>query len=103
MSVEPQLSRTEWQAVSVALHDAADCGCAIPPRAGSLRDRAGRVLRAVFGGSPKTALADPRLEALRRFVCTARVTHGPASDEAEALAAHGFSRAQIDAIALISA
>lgn len=103
MSIEPQLSRIEWQAVSVALRDAADCGCAIPPRPGSLRDRATRTLRAIFGGSPRTALADPRLEALRRFVCTTRVSRGPAAEQAETLAAHGFSRAQIDAIALISA
>jgi hypothetical protein len=103
MTEELDLSRTEWMAVSVALRDAADCGCALPPEPGSLRDRAGRIGRALLGRQPRTALADPRLEALRQFVCETRSRRRPALEHAGALAEQGFTRAQITALAMLSA
>jgi hypothetical protein len=103
MPTEPDLSPTEWMAVSVALRDAADCGCALPPEPGSLRDWADRIGRALVGRQPRTSLADPRLEALRRFMCETRIRRRPAEELAGALAEQGFSRAQISALAMLSA
>lgn len=103
MPNQPELSAAEWMVVSLAFKDAADCGCAIPPEPGSVRDRIGRLRRALFGGERTKTLADARLEALRRFVCTTRVTRRPAEQYAGDLATQGFSRAQIDALALLSA
>lgn len=103
MPRQPELSATEWMAVSVALNDAADCGCGIPAEPGSLKARIGTMVRAVFGGEPRTGLADPRLETLRRFVCTTRQRRQVDDGYAAQLSELGFNRAQIDALALLSA
>ncbi|MFD1952139.1 hypothetical protein ACFSGX_15300 [Sphingomonas arantia] len=97
----PNLSRTEWAAVAVALQDTARCGCtaeAIDASSGSLR----RLTQFLFGRHGPTPLADPRLEAVRRFVCASHVGSGASSDLAKALTDHGFSQAQIDALDLLS-
>jgi hypothetical protein len=103
MSSLPDLSKTEWMAVSVAFQDAADCGCAIPPAPGSFRARLNKLARRLFGGEANTPLADPRLEALRRFVCTTRVKRRPVERYADNLMDQGFTRSQVDALALLSA
>ena len=100
-TAEPTLSRHEWAAVSIALQDAERCGCAAQARdapAGIL----GRAAALVFGQNRPTSLADPRLEAVRRFVCASRRRRRAADDLAPPLATHGFSQAQIDALGLLS-
>lgn len=98
---EPILTTTEWAAVSVALQDAGRCGCAAAPADGGRRGL--RALgRFVFGNRKPTPLADPRLEAVRQFVCSSRRRRSPVAELAAPLAEHGFTRAQIDALGLLS-
>lgn len=99
----PTLSRAEWQAVSIALKDAADCGCAVAPDSGSLRARVARLYTALTGAETRTPLADARLEAIRRFVCETRRMRRPAERLVPDLVAQGFSRDQVAALALLSA
>ena len=96
MAQEPKLSRIEWQAVSIGLRDAATCGCGDRPRSGSF----GMRLTGIDGAR---TLADPRLEALRNFACASQRHRRPADEYAPALEAQGYNRAQIEAIALLSA
>lgn len=99
--IQPVLSSSEWAAVSVALKDAQRCGCTAEPAnasPGALR----RAVRFIFGSRRPTPLADPRLEAIRRFVCASSRRRDPVDGLAAPLAEHGFSTAQIDAIHLLS-
>ncbi|WP_294332836.1 hypothetical protein [uncultured Sphingomonas sp.] len=97
----PQLSQIEWAAISVAFQDAADCGCSAlsGTRSPSLL---GRIADTLFGLRRPTPLANPRLEAIRQFVCITRRQRTPAADLVPMLADHGFNPAQIEAIALLA-
>ncbi|PZU07500.1 hypothetical protein [Sphingomonas sp.] len=95
---QPSLSRSEWQAVSIAFNDAAQCGCASAREPGPLR----RLYGALTGNRPPRPLADQRLEAIRSFVCTTRRSRKPAEDLVPTLRGQGFSPAQVDALALLS-
>lgn len=99
---EPKLTRIEWQAVSIGLQDAAKCGCGGPAQPGSLRSRLSRLSHMLTGIEPPRPLADPRLEAVRNFVCATQRHRRPADEYAPALEQHGFNRAQIEALALLS-
>jgi hypothetical protein len=101
-TTEPQLSRTEWQAVSIGLQDAARYGCRVPPRPGSLLSGLARLWRLLTGAEAPGRLADPRLEALRDFVCATRRRRRPADEVAPALLEQGFNGAQIKALALLA-
>lgn len=96
---QPDLSRDEWRAVSIALNDAAERGCAAPETPGLLR----RLYVAFSGNEPRPPLADARLEAIRRFVCATRRARKPAERLVPALRAQGFTPAQVDALALLAA
>jgi hypothetical protein len=98
----PNLSTLEWSAVSIALQDAASCGCAAATPDHAPKRLHTRALELVFGTRRPNRLADPRLEAIRQFVCTTRRQRKPAESLAPALSQHGFNQAQIDAIALLS-
>lgn len=99
---EPQLSNLEWSAVSIALNDAAKCGCAATSR-GNDASFSHRFAERIFGRSRlPNALADPKLEAIRSFVCATNRRRAPAIEFVAPLAAQGFNQAQIDAIALLS-
>ena len=95
---QPTLSRSEWQAVSIAFKDAATCGCASTREPGRLR----RIYGALTGNRPARPLADQRLEAIRSFVCTTRRSRRPADALVPVLRDQGFSPAQVDALALLS-
>jgi hypothetical protein len=97
----PELSQTEWAAVSVAFQDAAACGCSAVP-ATERPSLLGRVADTLFGARRPTPLANPRLEAIRQFVCTTRRQRQPAAHLVPVLADHGFNPAQIEAIALLA-
>lgn len=98
----PKLSRAEWLAVSIGIQDAMKGGCWAPPAAGPLTSGFKRLTRVLTGIEPPRPLADPRLEALRRFVCSARRQRDDADDHARALLEHGFNPAQVEAITLLS-
>ena len=94
----PSLTRSEWQAVSIALNDAASTTCASGETPGLL----GKLYVALTGNQPKRPLADPRLETIRRFVCASRRHLQAAETIAPELEAQGFSHAQVEALALLS-
>lgn len=93
------LSNLEWQAVAVALNDASRCGCGQTGKPGIAR----RVMRALTGIEAPRPLADPRLEAVRTFVCETNRHRRIAADHVPALRRHGFNERQVDALALLSA
>lgn len=86
----PKLSRSEWAAVSSALAEVNNCGCG-PTRVGRL-----------FRRKAAAPLADPRREAVRAFVCEASARRAAPVTLSASLADHGFSDAQIRALALLS-
>lgn len=100
----PQLSPAEWQDVRATLSAVADCGCAEPAAAGSLRSRIGHAVDALIG--PKTAAPAPlpvHLRPVRDFLCETGRTRRLAERHVPSLSAQGFSRAQIEALALLGA
>lgn len=96
-SAAPDLSQNEWAAVAVALKDANDCGCATEPLPSEM-GIVHRAFGALFGARGRTPLADPRLEAIRRFVCASYRKRQPANEFAKPLEEHGFNSAQIEAM-----
>lgn len=95
---QPSLSRSEWQAVSIAFNDAANCGCVATREPGRLQ----KLYSALTGNVPPRPLADERLEAIRSFVCSTRRSRKPAEALVPVLRDQGFSPAQVDALALLS-
>ena len=95
----PDLSRAEWRAVAIALNDAEHSACAVMRRPG----RMSRLWTALTGNEPPRPLADPRLETLRGYVCAVRRQARRAEAYIPDLLSLGFNRAQLDAIALLSA
>ncbi len=96
------LDHAEWMAVSVALSDAAELDCAPPPAPGSLRARFARIGMMMTGRHPAPPLANPRLEAVRQFVCMKKRRSDEADDLVPELMALGFNHAQVQALALLS-
>lgn len=94
----PALSNAEWHAVSIALNDAATYRCASGAKQGWL----GRFFTLLTGIEPQRPLADPRLETIRRFVCAQRRKPEVAERMVPELEAQGLSRAQVEALALLS-
>jgi hypothetical protein len=94
----PTLNHLEWQAVSVALNDAATCGCGGIAKPTVVT----RVLRTVFHAKAVQPLADPKLEAVRRFVCETKQRGQSGGMNMSALAEHGYNARQIAALALLS-
>ncbi|MDO7836805.1 hypothetical protein Q4610_17290 [Sphingobium sp. HBC34] len=100
----PQLNPAEWQDVRATLNAVADCGCAEPAVAGSLRSRLGHAIGALIG--PKKAASAPlpvHLRPVRDFLCETGRTRRLAERHVPSLSAQGFSRAQIEALALLGA
>lgn len=95
----PTLTDREWQAVSTALSDAGRQGCAAARPAG----RFWRVLRGILGSRRSPAPADPRLEAIRSFVCEARRSRRVPEQQVPQLIAEGFNRDQAIALAMLAA
>ena len=98
----PRLSRTEWSVVALALIEARKCDCSIPPRPGSFRAYAQRAAELLIGTERRPSLANPKLEAVRRFVCETRRRRSAAEEFVPELLGHGFNAAQIEALALLS-
>lgn len=96
--LQPSLSRAEWHAVSIALHDADQHACASAKPRGFV----GWLYTALTGNEPQRPLADPRLESIRRFVCAMRRKPEAAETLIPELEAQGFTSAQVEALALLS-
>ncbi|WBO23414.1 hypothetical protein [Sphingomonas abietis] len=101
IKAQPHLTTAEWQAVTVALRDAARFGCAAPQ--GKPEGRVSRLFRALTGIEQPRPLADPRLDAVRRFVCASRRNVARAREIASELMAMGYSRDQIEALRIVAA
>lgn len=100
----PNLSPAEWQHVQATLTAVADCGCGEPTAAGSLRSRIGHAVDALIGAKKVAPVPLPaRLHPVRHFLCETGRTRRLAESHVPALAAQGFSRAQIEALALLGA
>ncbi len=98
----PSLDPVEWRVVAIALQDA-DRAAWLVPEGNSLRSRLGHLYTRLTGTTPLPPLADPRLDTLRRFVHATRRTREVAEPLVSAMIAQGFNRAQVEAIALLSA
>jgi len=101
VQTQPHLSTAEWQAVAVALRDAQRSGCAVSD--GMKESRLSRFFRALTGIEKPRPLADPRLDAVRRFVCASRRNVARAREIASELVAFGYSRDQIEALRIVAA
>ena len=101
VAAQPRLTTAEWQAVTVALRDVERFACATP--AGHSEGRLTRLFRALTGIEKPTALADPRLDAIRRFVCASRRNVARAREIAAELVDFGYSRDQIEALRMVAA
>lgn len=100
----PRLSPAEWQDVKATLDAVADCGCGEAVAPGPVRARIGHALDAILG--PKKAgpvLLAPHLHDVREFLCESGRTRRIAERHIPTLAAQGYSRAQIEAMALLGA
>ena len=93
------LSALEWKVVSLAMREAANRG------GGRVRapTRWRRLLGWFTGQDAVRPLADPRLEALRSFVCAARSGHRMVERLAGRLIEFGFDRDQISAVQALAA
>ncbi|OHT20483.1 hypothetical protein [Edaphosphingomonas haloaromaticamans] len=93
----PTLSKLEWQAVAIGLREVDGCGCGSiePP------SRFRRLWTTLTGAEAVRPLADPRLEALRRFVCRLRRSGEDVEKLGQELIALGYSRNQVSAIAAL--
>jgi len=94
----PELSRTEWKAVANA-YEEAEAYRSAPRKRSFLRSALDRVT----GHPSELPALDPRADTLRRFVCTVRRTRRADERLVPELMRLGFSRAQVDALTLISA
>ena len=97
----PGLSRAEWDTVSAAFSDTRSGTCRAD-RPAALRRVLRRLVTLLTGIRAATPLANEGLDALRRFVCATR-THGAPSPRLwSELIAHGYSEAQVEALALLA-
>jgi hypothetical protein len=101
IQAQPHLTTAEWQAVTVALRDAERFACAAP--SGRTEGRLSRLFRALTGIEQPRPLADPRLDAVCRFVCASRRNVARAREIAGELLALGYSRDQIEALRIVAA
>jgi hypothetical protein len=101
IKAQPHLTNAEWQAVSVALRDAERFPCAAP--SGAPEGFLSRLFRALTGIEEPRPLADPRLDAVRRFVCASRRNVARAREIAMELIEFGYSRDQIEALRIVAA
>ena len=99
---QPRLNDGEWRDVRATLSAIADCGCGEASPKPQKPGRLSALISALAGPPRATAALSAREDAVRRFVCeTGRFRH-IAEAHVPHLIAHGFSRAQIDAIAMLA-
>lgn len=101
IKAQPHLTTAEWQAVTIALRDAQRFSCVVEPN--KPEGRIGRLFRAVTGIERPRPLADPRLDAVRRFVCASRRNLSRAREVAAELISLGYSQDQVEALRIVAA
>jgi hypothetical protein len=101
IQAHPHLSTAEWQAVTVALRDVERFACATSD--GKPEGVFSRLFRAITGIERPRPLADPRLDAVRRFVCASRRNMARAKEIARELLDLGYSDDQIEALRIVAA
>jgi hypothetical protein len=94
----PVLDDLEWKVVSLALREAGPAPVREP---GAIGRKVRALWSAITGWEPQRPLADPRLETLRRFVCTQRGRRD-AAVLATRLLAMGFTQNQLAAVTLLA-
>ncbi len=100
----PRLSPAEWQDVQAALSAVANCGCAPPAAAGTLRSRIAHAVDSLIGPKKDGPVElTAQLSPVRDFLCETGRSRRIAERHVPTLAAQGFSRAQIEALALLGA
>ncbi|HAF40283.1 MAG TPA: hypothetical protein DCG90_00685 [Sphingobium sp.] len=100
----PRLSPAEWQDVQATLAAVADCGCGQPAAAGSLRSRISHAVDVLIGPRKNAPATPPaHLAPVRDFLCETGRTRRIAERHVPTLSAQGYSRAQIEALALLGA
>lgn len=100
----PDLTRHEWADVRAALAELPVYTCGEPAAPGSVRGRIGHAMDWLAGREHRVpAPLSPRQQALRDFLCESGRTRRIAEERAATLGTHGFTRAQIEAMALIGA
>ncbi len=100
----PRLSPAEWQDVRTTLAAVADCGCGPSIEASASRSRFARTINRLIGAPKNRKTPLPaHLAPVRDFICETGRTRRVAETHIPTLAAQGFSRAQIDALALLGA
>lgn len=99
----PHLDPAEWQDVRDALNAIADCGCRAEPRVARTPGPLSAIVDKLIGAPRPTPELSPRDVAVLRFMCDAGRVRHPVEDQVPALIEFGFSRAQIDAMALLAA
>lgn len=97
------LSRQDWLAAHVGMQDARSIGCRAPAPIASERGRLGRLWVWLVGENAPAPLADPRLEAVRRFACATHAGVGADAGLLGELHQRGLADAQLDAIARFAA
>lgn len=97
---DPHLSPSEWQTISTGLRDVAECGCG-GQASGWARGMA-RIARMLTGREDAAPLDDPRLEALRDFVCATERRRRRADEFVPDLLEHGFNHRQVEALTLLT-
>lgn len=95
------LSAREWQVIGLAINEARRAaGSGI---ASLWASRWRRMFSLLTGVEAPRPLADPRLEALRGFVCAARTGRSGAETLAARLMELGFSADQVSAVRMLAA
>jgi hypothetical protein len=100
IQAQPRLSTVEWQAVTIALRDA-EHAIHVAPQ-GQAEGRVARLFRALTGIEKARPLADPRLDAVRRFVWASRRRIAKAREIGGELRAFGYSCEQIEALRMVA-
>lgn len=99
----PALSRQDWLAAHVGAHDAETIGCRAPAVPDHAKTRMQRWMTRLFGDNAPVPLADPRLEAVRRFACATRAGRTPDGLLIGELHQRGLDDAGLAAIARFAA
>lgn len=91
------LSRQDWIAAGIGVADAT-CGCREPAAPREDLTPLARAMLWLVGDRAPRPLANPRLEAIRRFVCATRAGHHPAAALMSELHRVGVQPAHLAAI-----
>lgn len=71
------LTREDWMAARIGIEDAARYGCREPVAPRQTLGWFARAMVWLLGENAPRPLANPRLEAVRRFACATRAGHRP--------------------------